>query len=201
MANGLADAAAGRVRGGSGDRGPPVAGGAACARRARWWRAVRAAASSAAGCAPARPARSRPRWRGTARREAAAWGRSRAQHAGDQLLAEALEPLLRVRRPLAQADVQRLARVGPWGQDRVVAQQLRVAVGGALLEPPADLADEAASKSGYTYRADAACLPLGASRATDVRADVSSRTRGRPFSRASRDGYTRLMTESRAQPD
>ena len=70
-------------------------------------------------------------------------GRAGALDARDQLLAEAQDPLLRVRRPLAQADVQRLARVRPGGEDRVVAQQLRVAVGGALLQAAADLADEA----------------------------------------------------------
>jgi len=70
-------------------------------------------------------------------------GRARALHARDQLLAEALDPLLGVRRSLPEADVQRLARVRPGGEDRVVAQQLRVAVGGALLQAPADLADEA----------------------------------------------------------
>jgi hypothetical protein len=63
--------------------------------------------------------------------------------AGDQLLAEAQHPLLGVRRSLAQADVQRLARVRPRGEDRVVAQQPGVAVGGALLEASANLADEA----------------------------------------------------------
>jgi hypothetical protein len=45
--------------------------------------------------------------------------------------------------PRAQADVQDLAGVGARGQDRVVAEQMRVAVGGALLEPAAHLADEA----------------------------------------------------------
>ena len=39
--------------------------------------------------------------------------------------------------------MQRLAGVRARGQNRVVAQQVRVAVGGALLEPAADLADEA----------------------------------------------------------
>ena len=70
-------------------------------------------------------------------------GRAGAIDARDQLVGEAQHPLLRVRRALAQADVQRLARVRPGGQDRVIAQQLGVAVGGALLQPPADLADEA----------------------------------------------------------
>ena len=70
-------------------------------------------------------------------------GRAGALDAGDQLLAEAQHPLLRVRRPLPQADVQRLARVGAGGEDRVVAEQPRVAVGGALLQAAADLADEA----------------------------------------------------------
>ena len=50
--------------------------------------------------------------------------RAGAVDARDQLLAEAQHPLLRVRRSLAQADVQRLARVGPGREDRVVAQQL-----------------------------------------------------------------------------
>jgi hypothetical protein len=63
--------------------------------------------------------------------------------AGDQLVGEAQDPLLRVRRPLAQADVQRLTGVRPGGEDRVIAQQPRVPVGGALLQAPADLADEA----------------------------------------------------------
>jgi hypothetical protein len=39
--------------------------------------------------------------------------------------------------------MQRLARVGAGREQRVVAEQLGVAVGGALLEPAADLADEA----------------------------------------------------------
>src|SRR3954468_23349999 len=68
---------------------------------------------------------------------------ARPVDARDQLLAEAQHPLLRVRRSPAQPDVQRLARVGPGREDRVVAEQLRVAVGGALLEIAADLADEA----------------------------------------------------------
>jgi hypothetical protein len=39
--------------------------------------------------------------------------------------------------------VQRLARVRPGGEDRVVAEQVRVAIGGALLQATAHLADEA----------------------------------------------------------
>ena len=70
-------------------------------------------------------------------------GRAGALDAGDQLLAEALDPLLRVRRSLPQPDVQRLAGVGAGGEDRVVAEQLGVSVGGALLLVAADLADEA----------------------------------------------------------
>jgi hypothetical protein len=46
-----------------------------------------------------------------------------ARSTRDQLLAEALDALLRVGRPLAQADVQRLTRVGAGGEDRVVAEQ------------------------------------------------------------------------------
>ncbi len=38
--------------------------------------------------------------------------------------------------------MQRLARVGSGGEDRVVAEQPGVAVGGTLLQAPADLADE-----------------------------------------------------------
>jgi hypothetical protein len=41
-----------------------------------------------------------------------------AVDARDQFLAEALDPLLRVGRPLAEPDVQRLARVGARGEDR-----------------------------------------------------------------------------------
>jgi hypothetical protein len=70
-------------------------------------------------------------------------GRAGPLDAGDELLAEALDPLLRVRRPLPQPDVQRLARVGAGGKDRVVAEDLGVAVGRSLLLVAADLADEA----------------------------------------------------------
>ena len=70
-------------------------------------------------------------------------GRAGTRDARDQLVGEAQHPLLGVRGTLAQADVQRLARVGAGREDRVVAEQLRVAVGGALLEPAADLSDEA----------------------------------------------------------
>ena len=49
-------------------------------------------------------------------------GRAGPLDARDQLLAEAQHPLLRVRRPLAQPDVQRLARVRAGGEDRVVAE-------------------------------------------------------------------------------
>ncbi len=66
-----------------------------------------------------------------------------AVDAGDQLLAEALDPLLCVGRSLAQADVQRLPGVGARGQQRVVPVELGVAVGGALLVVAADLTDEA----------------------------------------------------------
>jgi hypothetical protein len=45
--------------------------------------------------------------------------------------------------PLAQTDVQHLPGVRAGGQDRVIPEQLRVPVGGALLQPPAHLADEA----------------------------------------------------------
>lgn len=70
-------------------------------------------------------------------------GRAGPLDAGDQLIAEALDALLRVRRPLAQPDVQRLARVRARGEDRVIAEQLGVAVAGALLEVAVHLADEA----------------------------------------------------------
>src|SRR3954465_3225952 len=52
-------------------------------------------------------------------------------------------PLLRGGRPTAQADVQRRAGIGAGGQDRVVAEQPRVAVGRALLAVAANLALEA----------------------------------------------------------
>ena len=70
-------------------------------------------------------------------------GRAGTVDARDELLAEAQHPLLRVRRPLAQADVQHLAGVRAGGEDRVIPEQLGVAVGGALLQTAADLADEA----------------------------------------------------------
>jgi hypothetical protein len=63
--------------------------------------------------------------------------------AGDQLLTEALDPLLRVRRPVPEPDVQRLAGVRARGEDRVVAEDPGVPVGGALLAVATDLADEA----------------------------------------------------------
>ena len=49
-------------------------------------------------------------------------GRARPLDARDQLLAEALDPLLRVRRSLAEPDVQRLAGVGTGGEDRVIPE-------------------------------------------------------------------------------
>jgi len=72
-------------------------------------------------------------------------GRAGAIHARDQLIAEAPDPLLGVRRPLPEADVQCLARVGPGREERVVAQQPGVAVAGALLVVAADLAEDAAT--------------------------------------------------------
>src|SRR3954449_2369930 len=54
-----------------------------------------------------------------------------------------LIPILRVRRALAQPDVQRLTGVGARGQQRVIPEDARVAVAGALLLVAADLADEA----------------------------------------------------------
>jgi hypothetical protein len=70
-------------------------------------------------------------------------GRAGAVDAGDQLVAKALDPLLRVRRTLPKTDVQRFARVGARRENWEVAQQMRIPVGGALLQPPADLPDEA----------------------------------------------------------
>jgi hypothetical protein len=89
-------------------------------------------------------------------------GRARPGHARNQLVGEAQHPLLRVRRSLAQADMQRLARVRPGGEDRVVAQQLGVPVGGALLQPAADLADEAVDVDHQPPVAGAGARPPGA---------------------------------------
>lgn len=54
---------------------------------------------------------------------------------------------MRVRRPLAQADVQRLACVGAGGEVRVIPEPLGVAVGGTLLLVAADLAEEAVTST------------------------------------------------------
>ena len=70
-------------------------------------------------------------------------GRAGPRDAGDQLVAEAQDPALRVGRPVAQPQVQHLAGLGPAGEDRVVAALARVAERGALLGVAVDLADEA----------------------------------------------------------
>jgi len=69
-------------------------------------------------------------------------GRAGAPDAGEQLVDEAQRPALRVRRTLAQANMQDLAGIGARREDRVVAELVRVAVARALLGVTVDLADE-----------------------------------------------------------
>jgi hypothetical protein len=97
-----------------------------------------------------------------------------APDARDQLVGEAHDPLLRVRRPLAQADVERLARVRPRREQGVIAEHVRVAVGGALLEAPADRADEAVDVDHEPPRAGAgARLPGAAERLAEQLVDLA----------------------------
>jgi len=82
---------------------------------------------------------------------------------GDELLGEADDPALGVGRPLAVAHVQDLAGLGARGQQRVVAEHFGVAVGGALLEPAADLAEKRVDVDHQSVRAGAGPGPPGAS--------------------------------------
>src|SRR6266567_2315982 len=65
-----------------------------------------------------------------------------ATHPGDQLLDEAKRAASRARLPLAQADVQHLARARAGSEDRVVAALAGVAEAGALLGGTVHLPDE-----------------------------------------------------------
>jgi hypothetical protein len=81
--------------------------------------------------------------------------RAGAVDACDQLVAEAQDPALRVRRPLPQAQMQHLAAVRAAGEDRVIAALARVAERGALLGVAVHLADEAVDIDGQAPRARA----------------------------------------------
>ena len=60
-------------------------------------------------------------------------------HPGDELFDESLVAALGG--PLAQPGVEHLAGLGPHGDERVIAEDAGVAVGGALLQLAVDLAD------------------------------------------------------------
>lgn len=65
-----------------------------------------------------------------------------ATDAGEQFVDEPQRAALRVGLALSEPDVQDLVAVGAGGQQRVVAEPVRVAVAGALLAGAVDLTDE-----------------------------------------------------------
>src|SRR3954468_12231652 len=130
-------------------------------------------------------------------------GGARALDASDELVDEALDALLGVRRSLPEADVQHLARVRACGEDRVVAEHAGVAVGGALLQPAADLADEAVDVDDEPLGAGTgAGVPGALKRPAEQRVELADMPEGkraqpRPERRGRRDPATRSR---RARP-